>query len=80
MIHTSKNINTVLLPMAYNVKGCSCANEDGSYTIIINSKISYEQQLEAYCHELRHIARDDYGCDYVDQTERRAHLDNNNIF
>ena len=77
MIYTSEDINVVLLPMAYNVKGCSCANEDGSYTIIINSQIPENQRLKAYEHELRHILNGDFGTDNVDQTEHRAHLDNN---
>ena len=73
MIHTSEDINTVLLPMAYDVKGCSCANEDGSYTIIINSRISESQRMEIYMHELRHIISGDFGCDDVDLTEAEAH-------
>ena len=73
MIHTSEDINTVLLPMAYDVKGCSCANEDGSYTVIINSRISREKQIEAYYHELRHIQSGDFGTDDVERVECVAH-------
>ncbi len=71
------SINIKLIPMEYSVKGVSCCNEDGSYTIIINSKISYEQQLEAYRHELRHIAHDDYRCDDIDWVELKTHYNNN---
>lgn len=30
------------------------------YTIVINSRISYAQQLEAYLHELAHITAGDF--------------------
>ena len=73
MIYTSENINVVLLPMPYKVKGCSCANEDGSYTVIINSKVPQEQHLKIYEHELKHIIGGDFGCDDVEQAELEAH-------
>ena len=73
MIHTSEDINVVLLPMPYDVKGCSCANEDGSYTVIINNRVPQEQHLKIYEHELRHIISGDFGCDDVDQVEQTRH-------
>lgn len=68
-----ENINIKLLPMEYSVKGVSCCNEDGSYTVIINSRISQEKQIEAYYHELRHIQSGDFGTDDVEKVERVAH-------
>ena len=36
-------------------------NEDGSFTIIINARISQARQMIAYQHALEHIMRDDFG-------------------
>ena len=36
------------------------ANEDGSYTILLNARYSYERQVEACIHACRHID----GCDF----------------
>ena len=68
-----ENINIALLPMEYSIKGCSTPNEDGSYTIIINSRIPQDQHLKVYEHELRHIENGDFGTDDVDAAEQRAH-------
>jgi len=35
-------------------------SEDDSYTIVLNSKLCYEQNLISYEHELRHIKDGDY--------------------
>lgn len=35
-------------------------NEDGSYTVLINARLSYEGQLQAYKHALRHINSNDF--------------------
>ena len=36
------------------------SNDDSTYTIILNSKLSHEQNLISYIHELEHIKRGDY--------------------
>ena len=36
------------------------ANKDLTYTIVLNSKLSHEQNLISYQHELDHILRGDY--------------------
>ncbi len=35
-------------------------NEDGSYTILINARLSYERQLQAYEHAMKHINSNDF--------------------
>jgi hypothetical protein len=35
-------------------------NEDGSFTIIINARISHSRQMLAYQHALEHIMRNDF--------------------
>lgn len=45
-------------------------NEDGSYTIIINARLSYEQQMEAYKHAITHIMNDDFSKENADEIEK----------
>ena len=48
-------------------------NEDGSFTILINSRLSYEGQLEAYKHGIKHINNNDFQKDDVQKIEAVAH-------
>ena len=48
-------------------------NDDDSYTIFINAKLSYEKQLEAYAHALKHILGDDFTKDDISKIELDAH-------
>lgn len=60
-----------------NTKGYEMCveNADGSYTILINAKMSSERQKEAYLHALDHIENHDFEKDYlsVQQIEAEAH-------
>lgn len=42
------------------IKSYVVANNDGSFTIILNGKVSHEVQLLSYLHELEHIKKGDY--------------------
>lgn len=51
-------------------------NHDGTYTIVINARLSNDIRLEAYNHELEHIKNGDFDYDInsdVDQIELQAH-------
>lgn len=48
-------------------------NEDGSYTILINSRSATNKQLEAYRHALEHIQNGDFQRQDVQQIETVAH-------
>ncbi len=48
-------------------------NEDGSYTILINSRLTYASQLEAYEHAIRHINNHDFEKSDVQSIEYSAH-------
>lgn len=50
-------------------------NEDGSYTIFINSRQSHNRQLEAYSHALKHIENNDFQKEDVQSIEHFAHSD-----
>ena len=48
-------------------------NNDGSYTIILNARLSHERQLEAYEHALKHIQNDDFEKNGADTIELNTH-------
>lgn len=48
-------------------------NEDGSYTVLINSRSASNKQLEAYQHALEHIKKNDFQKADVQQIEAIAH-------
>ena len=48
-------------------------NSDGSYTIFLNARKSYEMQKEALEHALRHIDNNDFEKTDVQQIEAEAH-------
>ena len=59
--------------MPCKVHGLIRANEDGSYTIILNSRDSRERNLQAYQHELDHLFRGDLDGSDVQVIEAEAH-------
>lgn len=48
-------------------------NEDGTYTIFINQKLTQEKQKQLAYHALKHIGLDDFSKDDVDAIEAIAH-------
>lgn len=48
-------------------------NQDGSYTILIDARASYEAQAAAYEHAMSHIRNGDFQKDDVQQIEAAAH-------
>ncbi len=54
------NITLVYQKLPLHVKTLVTENQDGSYTILINSQFNWEQQKEAVLHDLTHIARNDF--------------------
>lgn len=61
------------LQLPSRVKGFSTKNDDNTYTIILNSRLNYEQQLKSYKHELFHIINKDFDKSDVDDIEFYAH-------
>jgi hypothetical protein len=45
-------------------------NEDGSFTIIINSRLNCERQMQAYQHALMHIMNNDFAKNCADEIEK----------
>lgn len=69
-------IYTYYVNMPTTIRSFVISNNDMSFTIMINARISSEQQLRAYKHELSHIQNGDYDkCCSVDLIEFYAHFD-----
>lgn len=54
------DIQIAYADMPAQIKAFSTLNTDGSYTIILNSRLSYEELEEALLHERQHIEDDDH--------------------
>jgi hypothetical protein len=54
------DIFVTMVDLPATVKSYVVANADQSYTIVLNSKLSYEQNMISYKHELEHIRNGDY--------------------
>lgn len=64
--------NVVLTDLPPKVRGM-VVKEGDYYTILLNSRLSREQNMKTYLHEKRHIENDDFEKENVDQIERDAH-------
>ncbi len=67
-------IGVHLVDLPHGIRGYTKKNKDGSYTIMINARLSSEMQVTTYDHEIKHIENGDY--DYnaeVNQIEVHRH-------
>ncbi|MBE5987113.1 hypothetical protein [Lacrimispora defluvii] len=62
-------IGVHFLDMDSGIEEQVICNTDGSFTIIINSRLNQERQMQAYQHALRHIANDDFNKKHADSVE-----------
>ena len=46
-----------------SIHGMTVTNDDSTFSVYINSKLSVEQQKEAYMHDVSHIVKDDFFTD-----------------
>ena len=69
----TQDVNVVLIDFPVKGKEMVIPNEDGSYTVLINAKLSHEMRIEAYDHAMRHIENDDFSKADVQQIEAEAH-------
>lgn len=67
------DVNVILWNFPNNGREMVVPNEDGSYTILINSKLSDEGRLHAYEHAMKHITDNDFEKDNVQIIEAAAH-------
>lgn len=63
-----------LVDLPYSCKGYVRQNEDGTYTILLNSRLSYEENKKTFLHELSHIQENDFNADiHVNLLEKLRH-------
>ena len=68
------NYRIILKDMPTTVKAVTVTNSDGTFTIIINSKLNYEQQCESFSHEIIHIMNCDFDKEQdINALEYNAH-------
>ncbi|MDD2218248.1 MAG: hypothetical protein PHW03_07695 [Eubacteriales bacterium] len=61
--------------LPHGVRGYTILNSDGSYSIMINARMSAEMQMETYRHEIAHIDSKDFDlCSEVDSLEYEKHV------
>lgn len=65
---------TIFKDLPTQVKALTVKNRDDGYTIILNSRLNFEQQQCSFMHELQHILNCDLEkeCD-IDEIETTAH-------
>ena len=68
-----ENVNTIIKDLPPGIKGSINKNRDGSYTVFINARLSYEQQRAVFEHEMNHIIKEDFEKYDVDIIERESH-------
>lgn len=62
-----------LVPLPVKVEGVTLPNDDGSFDVYINSRLSPTRQQETLAHELRHIRQEHFYLDLdVSAAERQA--------
>ncbi len=66
-------INIILLNLPYKVRGLTTKNSDETYTIFLNSRLTFEQQMKTYLHELLHIKNCDFDRTDVNVIENYTH-------
>ncbi len=69
----TKDVNVYLMDFPVRGNEMVTENEDGSYTILINARLSDEGRLRAYEHALRHIEANDFEGGNVQDIEKAAH-------
>lgn len=62
------NINVQILDFGNSIPATVTLNDDGSFSIFLNARLSYERRLEAYLHEIRHIQNQDF-CNEISVNE-----------
>ena len=67
------DINTRLIDMDVLIGEQVIKNNDDSYTILLNARLSHERQLECYRHALLHINNEDFSKYNADKIEFDAH-------
>lgn len=74
MIDASReDVFVYLIDLPYNTKEAVSPNEDGSFSIFINARLSNAAQFQAYQHAMHHITNADFAKTEVQSIEAAAH-------
>ena len=66
--------------LPFHIRALTHENEDGSYTILINTNLCHERQMAAVLHELTHIQGNDFtNEEQADLLEKMLHTQKQNI-
>jgi len=65
------NVREINLPTT--ISAYVASNPDATYTIFLNSRLTWERRMQAYQHELEHIKNGDYERRSSDMIEMHAH-------
>lgn len=68
-------INVHLMDMDTMLPEHLVKNDDGTYTIFLNARLSRDSQLKSYYHALKHIKEEDFDEENVQEVESEAHND-----
>ena len=66
------DVNCVMAELPSTMKAYTIPHRDGTYTILLNSRHTYEQHLISYHHEMKHITNGDYERNSADMIELHA--------
>ena len=73
-ISSNAEVYIYYVDMPYTIVSNVVENGDGSYTLYLNSRLSYEKNMEGYLHELKHITNDDFNSfEDIQKIESRTH-------
>lgn len=70
---TTPDVNVILIDFPAPGREMVVSNEDGTYTILINARLSHASQLKAYEHALQHIYNKDFEKSDIQSIEFQAH-------
>lgn len=70
-----ENINVQLMDMDTKIPEHLVKNDDDTYTIFLNARLSRDRQLRSYYHALQHIKENDFEEEDVQEIELEAHND-----
>ena len=66
-------INCQLIDFPVKGREMVVSNDDGSYTSLINARLSDAGRMAAYEHAMKHILNDDFNKINVQKIESKAH-------
>lgn len=72
----NEEIYVYIIDLESSVPEVVTENPDGSYSVFLNARYSYERQRESYRHACRHIERCDFERLDVQMIEKEAHKQN----